>query len=176
MLAGALTAGASASLVQFSVGGVPVGAGEVIEVEPSNMLTVGVWIVPDAPIENFWVDLMATGPWDPFTDLVVDPYPWQPWDNDDFIWLPPEPPDFWPPSIGGFLRLDPWAGPGVVAEFVVHIPDVPESTILNLEYDYVEVGTGGADVLPLVLHVTPEPVSLGLLALGGVLAQRRRMT
>jgi len=174
MLAGALTAGASASTVQFSVGGVPVDAGQVIEVAPSDEIMVDVWIAPDAPIENFWVDILATGPWDPFFDLSQSINPLPPWNNDDFTAFPDPAHGIY--SIGGFLRGDPWAGPGAVAEFLVHIPDVPKSTILNLEYDYAEVGAETVEMLPLVLHVTPEPVSLGLLVLGGVVAMRRRVT
>ncbi len=171
MLAGALTAGASGSTVQFAVGGVPVGAGEVIEVEPSDDLLVGIYVTPDEPIENMWVDFLATGPWPgpPVwpEDIVLLP----PWEG---CW-PTYDPDLGVYSIGG-LASELWAGPGAVAEFLVHIPDVPVSTTLNLEYDYAEVGAGGVDMLPLVLHVTPEPVSLGLLALGGLVALRRRLT
>jgi len=181
ILAGALTAGASGSTVQFSVGGVPVGAGEVIEVEPSDWLTVGVYVAPDAPLESFTVDIVPTGPWPlPPPWAVCDPpSPW-PWD-------PTFPSPGWVPEygvfmLGGFILGDElFVGPGVVAEFDVHIPDVPYSTILNMEYDFTElVGPGYYDdmseQLPLVLHVTPEPVSLGLLALGGLVALRRRVT
>ena len=170
VFAAGLTAAANAAVVQFSVDGVPVDGSVPIEVRPSDTIMVDVWITPDTPIENFWVDVLPTGPWNPLIDAVVAPIP--PWDNEDFFAT-------WDAgwgvlSIGGFLRVDPWAGPGGVAEFPVHIPDVPESTILNLEFDYVEVGAGGAQVLPLILHVTPEPATIGLLVLGGLAALRRR--
>ena len=171
VFAAGLTVAANAAVVQFSVDGVPVDGSVPIEVVPSQVVMVDVWIVPDAgvPIENFWVDILATGPWDPLPDAVVTPIP--PWDNDDFFagWDP----DWLVLSIGGFLRVEPWAGPGGVAEFPVHIPDLPYSTMLNLEYDYVEIGAGGAEVLPLVFHV-PEPATIGLLVLGGLAALRRK--
>jgi len=57
----------------------------------------------------------------------------------------------------------------------VDLSDYPVSTVLNLEIDYAEVGVYWVDVTyPLVLHVTPEPATLGLLALGGLAAMRRR--
>jgi hypothetical protein len=165
-----LTAAANAAVVQFSVDGVPVDGSVPIEVQPSDEIMVDVWVVPDGAIENFWVDILPTGPWNPLVDAVVTPI--APWANDDFFagWDP----SWGVLSIGGFLRTEPWAGPGSVAEFLVHIPDVPESTILNLEYDYIEVGAGSAQGLPLVLHVTPEPATIGLLVLGGLAALRRR--
>jgi hypothetical protein len=167
-----LTAAANAAVVQFSVDGVPVDGTVPIEVLPSDEIMVDVWIVPDAPIENFWVDILPTGPWDPFVQsgFVVQMLP--PWDNDDSFagWDP----GYGVYSIGGFIRVEPWAGPGAVAQFLVHIPDVPISTILNLEYDYAEVGAGGAQALPLILHVTPEPATIGLLVLGGLAALGRK--
>jgi hypothetical protein len=183
MLAGALTAGASASTVQFSVGGVPVDAGQVIEVAPSDDLLVGIWVTPDQPMESYTIDMFLTGPW-PQPDVVICDPPWgvfpPPWDPglSDVIWIP----SWGVYEFSGFVGDELFVGPGVVAEFYVHIPDVPYSTILNMEYDFTElVGPAGyyddmSEHLPLVLHVTPEPVSLGLLALGGLVALRRRIT
>ena len=167
VFAAGLTVAANAAVVQFSVDGVPVDGSVPIEVVPSQVIMVDVWIVPDAPIENFWVDILPTGPWNPLIDAVALPI--GVWANDDYFagWDP----GYGVLSIGGFVRAEPWAG---VAEFEVHIPDLPISTILNLEYDYVEVGAGGAQVLPLILHVTPEPATIGLLVLGGLAALRRR--
>jgi hypothetical protein len=170
VLAAGLAAAANAAVVQFSVDGVPVDGSVPIEVRASDVIMVDVWITPDAPIENFWVDIIATGPWDPLP--VAAAVGVAPWANDDFF-------AGWDPgwgvySIGGFSRVELWPGPGGVAVFEVHIPDVPPSTILNLEYDYVEVGAGSANVLPLILHVTPEPATIGLLVLGGLAALRRK--
>ncbi len=181
MLCGVVpSAGASASLVQFSVDGLPVDGSVPIEVRPSDEIVVGVWVIPDAPVENFWVDFYPTGPWPApplaeVPDLLMDEdvVMYGPWANGDaFAGYDPA---FEMYSIRGFLRGDSWAGPGGVATFVVHIPEVASSTILNLEYDYGEVGPGEAQVvLPLVLHVTPEPATIGLLVLGGLAALRRR--
>ncbi|HUW85129.1 MAG TPA: hypothetical protein VMZ31_20290 [Phycisphaerae bacterium] len=182
MLTGGLATGASGSTVQFSIDGVPVDPGLPVEVNHGDWLLVDVWIIPDAPIENFWVDVIMTGPWlEPILpqvpdllaggDVVMLP----PWDNEDAVAYYDAGYDVY--SIGGFVRTEPWVGPGGVAEFLIHIPEVPVSTMLNLEYDYVEIGAGTAETLPLVLHhVVPEPMSLSLLVLGSLVALRRRLT
>jgi hypothetical protein len=199
VLAAGLTAAANAAVVAFSVDGVPT-YGQPVEVRPSDWLEVGIWIGPDFPLESFTVDFYDTGPW-----IAPEPLPkvdfqdLGPAGTGDVRWVPPEPsiPDPpWDPglsdarwfsdwgvwSIGGFISgTELFEGPGVVAEFDVHIADYPESTILNLEIDFVElVGPTGyedmPDVYPLVLHVTPEPATIGLLVLGGLAALRRRST
>ncbi|HUW83896.1 MAG TPA: PEP-CTERM sorting domain-containing protein [Phycisphaerae bacterium] len=180
LFAAGLTVAANAAVVQFSIDGVPIDPAVPVEVEPSDWLMVDVWIVPDAGgIENFWVDVLMTGPWpEPILPQIPDLLPGgevvmlPPWDNEDAVAYYDAGYDVY--SIGGFVRGDPWVGPGGVAEFLVHIPDVPISTILNLEYDYVEIGAGTAETLPLILHVTPEPATIGLLVLGGLAALRRR--
>jgi len=188
VLAAGLTAAANAAVVQFAVDGVPVDGSVPVEVRPSDIVQVGIWIEPDFPLESYLVDFYATGPWMPLpqednvdigpagSGLVGLPTP--PWDQglSDARWLDM----FGVWEVGGFIATgDLFAAPGVVAFFEAHIPDVPESTILNLELDFIELsGPTGYDdmpnVLPLVLHVTPEPATIGLLVLGGLAALRRR--
>ena len=206
MLTGLLTGGVSANVIQFAVDGVPIGAGEVIEVAPSDVLTVGIYIAPDQPISTFDVAMVFTGPWPepPLPQIGgTGPDAGALLESGD-VWLLGD----WDLSyqynalnagafyyalyeeyiIGAFLPSDlfePQSEPGVVAEFDLHVPDVPISTVLGCEFTFGEVSwlvPGGIDadddpdLLPLVLHVIPEPVSLGLLVLGGVVALRRRVT
>jgi hypothetical protein len=190
VLAAGLTVAANAAVVQFSVDGVPVDGSVPIDVRPSDNIVVDIWITPDFPLETYLVDIYPTGPW-------VDPEPLTKVDNvdigpagtgevsiplpfsqslSDARWLA----SFGVWEISGFIDgtvlID---QPGPVAFFDVHIPDVPESTLLNLEFDFVELqGPTGYDdmpeMMPLVLHVTPEPATIGLLVLGGLAALRRR--
>jgi hypothetical protein len=186
VFAAAMSATATAATVQFSVGGVPTDGSVPIEVVPSQQVQIGLYITPDFDLESFTADFYETGPWVPLpkepgdlgpggSGLVQFPAPWDP-GLSDAQWF-----DSWGVwSIGGFVSgATLFTGPGEVATFTVHIPDVAESTILNLELDFVELtGPGGYDdmpqMLPLTLHVTPEPATLGLLALGGLAALRRR--
>jgi len=188
LLAAGLTAAASAAVVQFSVDGVPVDGSVPVEVRPSDWIEVGIWIDPDFPLETFLVDFYATGPWVPLPQdgndigpAALFPYvrlPDPPWDQglSGARWLDM----FGVWEVCGFISTgELFAEPGVVAEFDAHIPDVPESTILNLEFDFAELqGPTGYDdmpeFLPLVLHVTPEPATIGLLVLGGLAVLRRR--
>ena len=189
VLAAGLTVAANAAVVQFSVDGVPVDGSVPVEVRPSDNIVIDIWIAPDFPLESYTVDFYATGPWadpDPLPMVPGDlgpngtgdvrfPAPWDP-GLSDAQWMASW--GVW--SIGGFASgATLFEGPGSVAEFDVHIPDVPESTILNLEFDFIElVGPTGYDdmpqMMPLVLHVTPEPATIGLLVLGGLAALRRR--
>jgi len=186
----AMSATATAATVQFAVDGVPTDGTVPIEVLASDNIVVGIWVTPDFPLETVLVDVYATGPW-------VDPEPLTKVDNvdigpagtgevsiplpfsqslSDARWLASY--GVW--EISGFIDVgDLMDQPGLVAFFDVHIPDLSESTTLNLEFDYAELTAPGLvddapEFLPLVLHVTPEPATLGLLALGGLAALRRR--
>jgi hypothetical protein len=183
----AMSTTAMASTVQFSVNGVPTDGSVPVEVVPSQQVEIGIYVTPDFDLESFTIDFFETGPWVPLpktpgvdlgpggTGDVQFPAPWDPglsdaqWFDSFGVW-----------SVGGFVSgTTLFTGPGDVATFVVHIPDVAESTILNLEVDFVELTAPGfyddsAQLLPLALHVTPEPATLGLLALGGLAALRRR--
>jgi len=201
VLAGALTAGASANLIQFALDGVPIGAGDVVEVIPGGLLTLGIYVVPDQPICAFTVELMFGEAWPepplpqidkPPTDALIlngDVRMIGDWDNEFAAAFYSFTYDVYP--IGSFLSwldgLEPQSEPGVTAEFDLHVPDVPISTELACEFDFGEVGwRGGSDDDPVMVPATlvpatlrvmaPEPVSLGLLALGGVVALRRRVT
>ena len=184
----AMSAVATASTVQFSVDGVPTDGSVPIEVVPSQQVQIGLYVTPDFDLEGFTVDFYATGPWVPLpqedgvdigpagSGLVQFPPPWGQ-GLSDAKWLDLY--SVW--ELGGFAETTLFTGPGDVATFMVHIPDVAESTILNLEFDFAELAgylgspTVEADVLlPLSLHVTPEPATLALLALGGLAALRRR--
>ena len=187
VFAAAMSATAMASTVQFSVNGVPTDGTVPIEVVPSQQVEIGVYLTPDFDLESYTVDFLATGPWTPLpqedmvdigpagSGLVQIPLPWDQGLSSAF-WLDM----FGTWEIGGFISgAELFTGPGQVASFMVHIPDVAESTILNLEWDFIELaGPGGTDpggtLFPLRLHVTPEPATLGLLALGGLAALRRR--
>jgi hypothetical protein len=190
VLAAGLTAAANAAVVQFSVDGLPVDGSVPIEVRPSDNIVVDIWITPDFPLESYTVDIYPTGPWvDPEPLPMLEGIDLGPAGTGDVSFPAPFDPGLsdarwigaygvW--SIGGFVSgATLFDQPGPVAFFDVHIPDVPISTILNLEIDFVElVGPTGYDdmpeMLPLVLHVTPEPATIGLLVLGGLAALRRR--
>jgi hypothetical protein len=175
----AVAAGASASTMQFSVNGIPVD-GSVQEV-PQGITTIGIYMTPDVPVETFFVEFFATGPWvapEPLPeldDLIAsgDVRMLAVWDNEfaaaqwDVFY------STW--VIGGFLPGELESEPQVVAEFDVDLSSYVVSTVLNLEFDFAEVGLYEADVmLPLVLHVTPEPATVGLLVFGGLAALWRR--
>jgi hypothetical protein len=174
-------------MMQFSVNGVPVNVGEIIEVTDTaeTWLTVGVYATPDAPIESYVVEFYPTGPWawsgppqwvpsDP-----VAPFPWDPglstaeWVSELQVFR------FSGPVYAGEV----FTGPGVLAEFDVCVPRLPASTLVNMEYDSVElVGPGFHDDMPECVpllvhpmeHVTPEPATLGLLAFGALTMVRRQ--
>jgi len=168
---------AQASKMQFAVGGVPIGPDEVVEVETGEELTVGIYIEPDPgiPFYDWYAEFYATGPWvDPeplpkMEDLVARGEIWMlgvwrgdgaiaNWDNQYDFW--------WAASLSQYPAT---ISPQTVAEFNVDFSNYPVSTMLNLEFGYAEIGWYEVDTTyPLILHVTPEPATLCLLALGGL--------
>ena len=188
----ALTAGVQGSSMQFSVNGVPVD-GSVQEV-PQGVVTIDIYVTPDDDFDAFNVDILPTGAWvppeplpkigAPATDTTAlldsgDVRMLGVWDNENAaaFWIA----EYGVWEIGGFLPVGFERTPQALAEFDVDLSSYAVSTMLNLEFDYAEIGLGEppwsieVDVTyPLVLHVTPEPATLGLLALGGLSALRRR--
>lgn len=182
----ALTAGVQGSAMQFSVDGVPVD-GSVQEV-PQDLVTIDIYVTPDGDFDAFWAEILPTGPWvspeplpkigAPGTDTTAlldsgDVRMLGVWGNDMAAAYWDAPFGNW--TIGGYLPEGYEWTPQPVAEFDVDLSSYPVSTVLNLEFDYAEVGMFEPDVsVPLVLHVTPEPATLGLLALGAAATMRRR--
>jgi hypothetical protein len=70
--------------------------------------------------------------------------------------------------------------------FEYHVPNVPKSTYIEIqadwddvywfmpEFDYVDGSIYLGPVAPLVIHVIPEPATIALLGLGGLLLRRRK--
>jgi len=78
---------------------------------------------------------------------------------------------------------------GTLFSFVYHVPTLPSSTYITigtfadgdnwLDPQYtiaMQGGTfiGGSNFTPVVLHVTPEPMTIGLLSIGGLFLRRRK--
>ena len=175
-----MSTAAGASMLQFSINGTPVD-GSQQEVS-QGIVTIDIYMTPDpnSPVDSFWVEFYATGPWvapEPLpelADLVAssDVRFIGDWANDDAFAAWNDSWGLW--QVGGFNRVASTDVAQAVAEFDVDLSNYAVSTILNLEIDYGEVGSAEAGtVVPLVLHV-PEPATLGLLALGGLAALRRR--
>ncbi|HUW84375.1 MAG TPA: PEP-CTERM sorting domain-containing protein [Phycisphaerae bacterium] len=171
--------------MQFSVNGLPVD-GSVHEV-PQDVVTIDIYVTPDGDFDAFWVEILPMGPWVPPEPLpkVGSPDDWAAlvdsgdvrmldvWDNEWAIAYWDDPYGVW--AIGGYLPEGYERTPQAVAEFDVDLSSYPVSTVLNLEFDWAEVSGREPDVTyPLVLHVTPEPATLGLLALGAAAMIRRR--
>jgi len=182
-----LAGAANAAVMQFSVEGVPVGAGEIIEVEASDYIMIDIWVEldPGESIDTYVANVLPTGPWDPLPADQGGVFPIAPW-GANLAYFAPDSMGPGMPTAGNFSDFIPagTAVSGGVVEWEVHIPDVPASTILNLEivpadiFGPTLVSLAGVElpltVLPLELHVTPEPATLGLLVLGGLAALRRR--
>jgi hypothetical protein len=72
--------------------------------------------------------------------------------------------------FGGLLPAD-----GVIFTHEFHVPDgLAFSTNITVDYD-INYSIAGGDVAgQAVLHVVPEPMTLGLLGLGGLFLRRRK--
>jgi len=76
-------------------------------------------------------------------------------------------------TIGGDL-----AAGTVLYTFTYHVPDVPYSTMINITFAGVSIAdsfyTNSTDAITGVgIHVIPEPMTMGLLGLGGLFLRRR---
>ena len=80
-------------------------------------------------------------------------------------------------AVAGFVYADPLE-PLWWMEW--HVPDVPDSTFIEIGLDgliVMDMFAGviqGVTVLPAVIHVTPEPMTIALLGLGGLFLRRRK--
>ncbi len=79
----------------------------------------------------------------------------------------------------GEYSIDPiWPGE-VFWGFTYHVPDVPASTIVTISATGVFIMDEWAmdyddSIKPLEIHVVPEPATIALLGLGGLLLRRRK--
>ncbi len=77
--------------------------------------------------------------------------------------------------------------PGLLLySFLYHVPDVPASTIIEIQtdwdydwfwppkFDYRDGSSYEGAVCPVLIHVIPEPATIALLGLGGLLLRRRK--
>lgn len=74
----------------------------------------------------------------------------------------------------------------VIYSFEYHVPDVPASTWIEIQtdwdddwwfapkFDYHDGSSYIGAVTPVLIHVVPEPATLALLGLGGLLLRRRK--
>jgi hypothetical protein len=67
----------------------------------------------------------------------------------------------------------------IIWGFEYHVPDVPPSTILTITADGVDIADAWYmdftnDIPGLEIHVIPEPATIALLGLGGLLLRRRK--
>jgi hypothetical protein len=87
-------------------------------------------------------------------------------------------------AIGAFQFFGTAAPAGeALCGFLYHVPNVPASTEIvlsagstggELSYFTPNLGQPITEIGSLVLHVIPEPMTMGLLAIGGLVALRRR--
>jgi hypothetical protein len=79
------------------------------------------------------------------------------------------------------------AAGNVIWSFEFHVPDVPPSTIITIDdltdmahvppytTSFMDAGFNMVDdVVPVQIHVIPEPMTIALLGLGGLLLRRRK--
>ena len=143
-------AGTSTNRIQFAVGGVPIGPGEIVEALPGDALTVEIYVVPD-PLPEFQsltLCFVFTGPWpEPPLPQIGGPGEqsqaliasghvrmYSPWDNSHAA-------AFYTRSqnayfFGAFLPVGFVEGPQAVAQFDLSIPQAPVSTLLSVEPTY----------------------------------------
>ena len=181
-----IAATANAAVMQFSVDGVPVRPGQVVEVSPSDHLVIGIFVDlnPGDAYDGFIANVLPVGPWDPFPATLSDVMFVSPFTIASGEY-------FRPGMFGNVSALFAGYTTGlvdvdqVVVEWEVHIPDLAPSTVLALKIYPVDM-FGPTELwlldgfppplvfLPLNLHVIPEPATLALLTLSALVAIRRR--
>jgi hypothetical protein len=147
--------------------------------EPSDIITIGI-VADFSYVGNFGIDDILTDNGGTASNPALHTLlQFEPYSNGEVI------------NEGSLLIQDPYgqnlswipednimAGE-VLWSFTYHVPDVPASTIVTIsatgvfvaddwymEYDdYIE---------PLTIHVVPEPATIALLGLGGLLLRRRK--
>lgn len=94
---------------------------------------VGIFIDPEGEGYNAWnVEIIPAGAWDPFANMPPADVTFEGvWDNVDAC----GPLDFGGVYDFGSFRFDPVDWSMIVVDFALDIPDVPLSTILNLEIE-----------------------------------------
>lgn len=152
--------------------------GKVTDVEPSDVITLvvsanaggfggpsGLKIVIDQPVDNATpVTILGAG-LDPTANFNIG----GPFAEGDTV--------FYGPPGGGWTGFP--APTGEIFEFSFHVPDLPPSTIITVDLvEGVNFGTlaapGGEDGMAFAQFHVPEPLTLSLLGLGGLVLRRRR--
>jgi hypothetical protein len=83
-------------------------------------------------------------------------------------------------TIAGGIADYPEIEPGqVLWQFTYHVPNVPASTYITISASGVAIGsldymTYVETIEPITIHVVPEPATVALLGLGGLLLRRRK--
>ena len=182
---------ADAAQVQFAIDGVPLSLGEEVQVEPSQTLTVGIYVTMDAPVRSFWTDVVFPGDWpecplpyleEPTPVLIQQGYVRMVGDWGNSMAAAFYDSGLRVHCIGSFVSefFDEQSTPHVAAEFDVHIPDLAPGSELGLDFAFGEIGHNSAPYLvpatlvPASLRVVPEPGVLALLGCGLVAMLKRR--
>ena len=84
------------------------------------------------------------------------------------------------PVGAGILTLyfPPLPAGEIICSFEFHVPDVDPSTEITISdsgfVSFLYLGEEVSDMTDLVIHVTPEPMTIALLGLGGLFLRRRK--